>query len=106
MRDKIELRDCERKISAPSRTRLRATILAGAIVTVLVAWASVGVGPGAAIDTGTLQPRQTAMMDANDAVVAALQVMTEMKIMPARADGPGGSFFVGTGDGGNGFYVP
>jgi hypothetical protein len=46
------------------------------------------------------------MMDANDAVVAALQVMTEMKIMPARADGPGGSFFVGTGDGGNGFYVP
>ena len=46
------------------------------------------------------------MTEAHGPVGAALRMVTDTKIMPARAEGPGGSFFVGTGDGGNGFYAP
>jgi hypothetical protein len=78
---------------------MRQRIIVGVSATVLIATLSV-------VAVRALQSRHpaAAQPDINGEARQQSQEKT-MKIVPATADGPGGGFFIGTGDGGNGYYT-
>ncbi len=73
--------------------------IVGIIAITLIAVASV-------VGVSALQPARTAITQSQLIGKIPRQKSDEtMKIVPSIVEGKGGSFFIGTGDGGNGYYT-
>jgi hypothetical protein len=77
---------------------MRQRIIVGIGATALVAALSV-------VGVRAVQLRNPAVVQHLNPDARQLTTESMMKIVPAAAEGPGGSFFIGTGDGGNGSYT-
>ncbi len=89
--------------STSNRLRIISAVLAGGVAVALIVWASAELRPKAIFATGGSEPAIPAI--ANGLKIQPGPQLGGTRIVPARAEGPSSSFFVGTGDGGNGFHT-
>ena len=89
--------------SVSNKLQIIFAVLAGGVAIALIAWTSDGLGPKAIIGTGGSE-LSTSPIAPGLKVQPGLQLDAK-RIVPAHAEGPSSTFFVGTGDGGNGFHT-